>query len=539
MAKFSYEVTIPNRGSVIVNSDTELSDVDAYNKGLETPYSAGEVASGAIRNLPSSLGNVAKGLYEAVTSPVATGKAILDIGAGGLQNILPDKIVDFIGEDKQSREMARAVGKFYADRYGSIEGAKRAFATDPAGVLGDLSTFITGGSLIAPKAASTAMKSVAKTIDPLQLTARGIQAAGGAVAPVLGMTTGVGSEATKQALKAGFEGGTLGKMFIENLRGKVPAQDVLDAARLNLEEIRRLKNAEYTANMQNIAADKTVLNFSGIDNVLNNAMNIGKYKGQVKNAAAVDVLNDIENQINSWKSLDPAQFHTPEGMDALKQTVGGIIDSIPAEQKTAQLAAGKVYDAIKNEISKQAPEYSKTMKSYSDASELIREIEKSLSLGKNASVDTAMRKLQSVMRNNVQTNYGQRISLAQQLEAVGGKAMMPALAGQAMSEIVPRGLQRATAVPSLFAAESVGGLPAALAMAAASSPRTVGEALYAAGRVGRGVSDVSARLPSANYPAILNLGYQAGNIPGLFGSQSDGEIPTLPPVYVYGKKEKK
>ncbi len=539
MAKFSYEVTIPNRGSVIVDSQTELSDVEAYNKAMESPYSAGEVVSGAIRNLPSSLGNVVKGLYEAVTSPIATGKAILDIGAGGLQNILPDKIVDFIGEDKQSREMARKVGQFYSERYGSIEGAKRAFATDPAGVLGDLSTFITGGSLIAPKAASTAMKAAAATIDPLQLTAKGIQAAGGAVSPVLGMTTGVGSEATKQALKAGFEGGTLGKMFIENLRGKVPAQDVLDAAKLNLEEIRRLKNAEYSANMQNIAADKTVLNFSGIDNVLNNAMNIGMYKGQVKNAPAVAALTDIQNQINLWKSLDPAQFHTPEGIDALKQTVGGIIDSIPVEQKTAQLAAGKVYDAIKNEISKQAPEYSKTMKAYSDASDLIREIEKSLSLGKNASVDTAMRKLQSVMRNNVQTNYGQRINLAQQLEAAGGNAMMPALAGQAMSEIVPRGLQRATAVPSLFAAQSSGGIPAALAMGAASSPRLVGEALYGAGRVGRGVSEATSRLPSANYPAMLNLGYQAGNIPGLFSNQIDEEITTLPPTYVYGKRYKR
>jgi hypothetical protein len=476
------------------------------------PLTAGEVATGALVNLPSSTFNLVKGLYEAVTSPVKTVKGILDIGAGGLQNLLPEKFVKFIGEDKASREVANQVGQFYSDRYGSIEGAKRAFATDPAGVMADLSTFLTGGATLAPKggALATKLSKAAAMVDPIQITAKGVAAAGRSVAPVVGMTTGVGTEAARQAIRAGYEGGDIGNLFIENLRGNVPTEAVLESAKQNLAAMNATKQAEYRTNMKAIKADTSVLDFAGIDSAVNTAENIATFKGQVRNQKAADAISEIKSEISNWKRLDPAQFHTPEGLDALKQKIGGILETIPYEQKTARTVAGGVYESIKKEITKQAPEYAKTMKAYSDASDLILEIERSLSLGKKASADTAMRKLQSLMRNNVQTNYGQRINLAQELVAAGGREMMPALAGQAMSEKVPRGLQRATAVPSVLGAFSTGGLPAAAGMAAVSSPRLMGEMLYGAGRVGQVASRAKNVLPDANYPAIINPTYQAG-----------------------------
>jgi len=479
---------------------------------VQAPLTAGEVATGAVLNLPSSTFNLATGLYEAVTSPIETGKGILNIIGGTLQNLLPESFVKIVGEDKKSREMADQLGQFYKDRYGSIEGAKRAIATDPAGVMADLSTFLSGGALLAPKAASISAKlsQAASMVDPLQLTVKGATALARGVPSVIGMTTGVGSEAAKQAVRAGYEGGDIGKLFIENLRGNVPAEVVLEAAKQNLAAMNTAKQAEYRSNMKAIKADTSVLDFAGIDSAVNTAENIATFKGQVKNQKAADAISDIKAEISNWKSLDPTQFHTPEGLDALKQKIGGILETIPYEQKTARMAAGGVYESIKKEITKQAPEYAKTMKAYSDASDLIREIERTLSLGQKASADTAMRKLQSLMRSNVQTNYSQRINLGKELEAAGGREMMPALAGQAMSEFTPRGLQRATAVPSLFGAFTTGGLPAAAGMAAVSSPRLMGEMLYGAGRVGKGVSTVTNLLPDVNYQSIMNPAYQAG-----------------------------
>jgi hypothetical protein len=265
----------------------------------------------------------------------------------------------------------------------------------------------------------------------------------------------------------------------------------------------------YRTEMASISKDKTVLSFDGIDKAIDNAMNKTTYKGKIVNEKAFDKLASAKAEIDAWKELDPVAFHTPEGLDKLKQKVGAILEDIPFEQKTALTAVNEVYNGIKNEIKKQAPTYAKTMQAYSEATDLIREIEKTLSQGRNASVDTQMRKLQSVMRNNVNTNYGQRMSLVRQLEEAGGRQMMPALAGQALSNYAPRGLQGASSVPTALLAGSLFGTPLAAASLATSSPRLMGEAAYGAGRVAKGLLDVQNRMPDIDYPTMFNLLYQA------------------------------
>jgi hypothetical protein len=293
------------------------------------------------------------------------------------------------------------------------------------------------------------------------------------------------------------------------LMGRVDPTDILNAAKQNVAELGRQRQSAYRANMENIKSDKSILNFDGIDNALKNAQAKVSFKGKVKNEAAAQKLSDVQAKIDEWKSLDPAEYHTPEGLDALKQSIGETLESIPFESAQQRMIVGDVYNAVKNEIVKQAPTYAKTMKAYSEASDQIKEIERALSLGKKASVDTAMRKLQSLMRNNVQTNYGQRLKLARQLEETGGNQLMPAIAGQALSELTPRGLQRATSVPTSLGAFTVGGLPAAIGYGLASSPRVVGLGAYGAGATARGLLDVQRRLPELDYPTMFNLLYQS------------------------------
>jgi len=66
MSKFTYDVTIPNRGTFEVKSDTELTDQQAYDYALQSmpPRTTGE-------ELVRSLGITARGV-----APVATGAAI-------------------------------------------------------------------------------------------------------------------------------------------------------------------------------------------------------------------------------------------------------------------------------------------------------------------------------------------------------------------------------------------------------------------------------------------------------------------------------
>lgn len=468
-----------------------------------------EVVTQAVKSFPSSLKNVLIGTYEAVASPLQTGKTILDIGAGALQNILPESVVQAIGEDKASREVANKVGQMYVQRYGGVEQAKRTIANDPAGFLSDVSAVLTGGSSVAPK-----LGKAASMVDPLSLTAKAVGTAGKAVAPVLGMTTGAGAESFRQAYKAGREGGTAAEQFRSNITGTAPMTDVLDMAKQNLSNMNQAKQAQYRSGMVNIKGDKTVLDFKGIDQALKTAENKTSYKGKVVNERAANELQTVREIVDDWKAQNPADFHTPEGLDALKQKIGDVLENIPYEQKQARAAIGGVYNSVKSEIAKQAPAYSKVMKEYSESSELIREIERSLSLGQKASAETATRKLQSLMRKNVNTNFGQRVALGKQLSEAGGADIFPALAGQSLSDITPMGLQRATSPLTALGAFSTGGVPLATASLLSSSPRLMGEAAYGTGLLSRIPAGVETVIPQAFDPRAYNIMYQANRAKG-------------------------
>jgi len=123
---------------------------------------------------------------------------------------------------------------------------------------------------------------------------------------------------------------------------------------------------------------------------------------------------------------------------------------------------------------------------YSEASILLKEIESGLSVGPNKSRDAAVRKLQSLLRNNAQTNYGNRLNLARQLEEKGGADLMPSLAGQSMNAIMPRGMTGAIQKGgALLTAAGTGGASIVPTMLAApfTSPRLIGESLYGLGRL--------------------------------------------------------
>jgi hypothetical protein len=496
-----------------VEAATRLAQIASQMRPQQRSLSAGDVAAGAIRNFPESFMGLVSDLATAVTSPVQTAKTVLDLGAGVLQAILPESLVQAVGEDKPSREVARKVGKFYVERYGSVEGAKKAIAEDPAGVLADAATVLygAGGALRAVPGASQAAATTQRlgaTIDPLAAATRGISTV---VPPVLGMTTGAGGGAIQQAFEAGRAGGERARMFRENITGAVPQENVLTAAKQNLAVLRNMKSEQYRSGMVNIAKDNTVLSFDGIDSALAKAEKRTKFKGRVTDAAAFDKVSEAKTLVDDWKALTPEEYHTPEGMDALKQSVGAILEGLDPKTN-AYNTINDVYGSIKGEIVKQAPVYANVMSDYTKATDQIREIEKALSLGNKASADTAMRKLQSLMRDNVQTNYGQRVSLAKQLEEQGGQMMMPGIAGQALQSIVPRGMSQVTGGGLTGYLGFQGMLPQAAAAAAMSSPRLMGEAAYGLGMAARPVSAAGTRAPFVLTPELYNLLIQSGQV---------------------------
>jgi hypothetical protein len=463
-----------------------------------------DVATQAYANLGPSAYEFAKGLYDTITNPKQTLSSISDLMQAGLSKVIPESMIDpnakpAIGRGKVA---GQAMAEHFKGRYGSAEGFKEALAKDPVGVASDISTVlsmgsggmgglaklgeISGATKVAPvlRASEKILETGAKYTNPLTAVTSAVGLAG---KPLLGLSTGTGSENIANAAKAGFQGD---KTFLKNLRGEAPMTEALDNARHNLNVMRQNRSQSYRSGMVDISNDKNVLDFADIDNSLNKALKETTFHGEIIDEAAHNHLQILKGKIDDWKEKNPDIYHTPEGLDKLKQMLGAENEKIPYEAKSVGRVGKNIYDSVKSTIADQAPTYSKVMSDYTNASENISEIERGLSLGNRASADTALRKLQSLTRNNVNTNYGNRLDLAKQLEMEGGRPFISALSGQALSSPVARGavgggLEGAALLSALANPTS----PYTLAAIPFQTPRLVGEGLYAGGRVGRKLSD--------------------------------------------------
>ena len=489
---------------------------------LKTPQEGtdwSDVPLRAITNIPQSATEFGKNIYQAVSHPLQTAGGVWDLAAGALHNITPAHIADWIDKADWNPEAkdravqtANAVGHIYKNRYGSSEGFKEALSTDPVGVASDVATLLSGGAGLAsktgltgkltesaikagvsPDTLATASK-VAQNINPITAASNAVGAAG---KNVIGLLTGTGPENIANAAKAGFTGDT---SFWKNLTGESPMNAPLDAARSNLATMKANRSNTYRSGMTDITGDKSILNFNDIDKALDESKKSISFGKMSKDDVAAGIHQDLTKEINKWRNLDPAEYHTPEGLDALKQRIGAITNRIPYEEANSNRIGTNVYNAVKDTVSNQAPKYAEVMSDYHDASDTIKEIEKALSLGNKASADTALRKLQSLTRNNVNTNYGQRLNLAQQLETEGGQPFINALSGQAMSSPVARGLagtlEGATGIASFANPQYLAALPF-------QSPKLMGMALYGGGKAAKAAKNIGFTQSRAN--ALANL----------------------------------
>lgn len=460
------------------------NDVSSHYSDMSQALASGmswsEAAGKAVQNIPSSAVELAKNTVQPIIHPIETAENLGSLGKGVLQ-----KLGLVSGND--SEKYADAVGKFLVDRYGSVDAVKKTLANDPVGLVADVSLILSGGGSAAARLPGIAGKvgEVAAAAGRLPGTAIA-KTAGGLAEKVAGLTTGVDSQAIRTAAEAGYEGGDAGKAFLQNLSGNADPAQVVTEAKQAVSQMRQERGTLYRQEMQKIGADNTVLDFQKIDDAVQKVAGVKTYKGQVLSPKTEGIRQEITQAVDEWKNLPAGDYHTAEGLDALKQKIGNIRDATQPGTPD-RLVADNVYKAIHGTITEQAPEYAKVMKGYEEASNLIREMEKTLSLNPKASIDTSLRKLQSALRNNVNTNYGRRAELVDFLQRAGAKNLLEKLAGQMLSTATPRGLGKAVAsgeVATSLAALAHGNPAVAAALAggvAASSPALVGATAYGLG----------------------------------------------------------
>jgi len=342
-----------------------------------------------------------------------------------------------------------------------------------------------------------AASTVGRAVDPVVAAGKGASALGSGASKVAksqigGYMTRTGERPLGEAFQAGAEGGEAAKSFQDHLRGSAPIEEVVQEARQAVAAIGKERGEVYRSGMIDVGKDKHILDFQKIDKALKESEKVSTYKDiNLEKLAKADAVTDVRKRmwdaVAQWRKLDPSQYHTVEGLDALKKSLGLIWKG--TERGTPErLVAGKIYNSVKDTITEQAPAYAKVMKGYDEATDLIQELERELAGKPDKAVGPSLKKLQSVMRNNVHTNYGNREKLAELLVQNGATHMMRKLAGQALSAEFSRG--SGTIVGGLDIVAGVGavlaGHPAVLAGTLLTlpfmSPRLMGEAAYYAGK---------------------------------------------------------
>ena len=318
-----------------------------------------------------------------------------------------------------------------------------------------------------------------------------VKAGAKAIGKGLGFTTGTGG-AVEQAFKAGQAGD---ETLLTNMRGQGNIQDVVTDAKRAAQKIRNDAMERYRVAMEGLPAEKINVNpvVQAIDDeIAANMLN----KGVVDETAdkflqkAKEKLLDLTTGTNGAVDV--------RDVDKIKQAIQSI--DVPIESRNALRIKTNITGALKQEIQTAAPTYNAIMKDYATVAGKLKEIDKALSLGGTSSADTAVRKLQSLMREGVETNYGNRLSLAEYLEKAGGANIKNAVAGQSLSSWMPRGL----VARGLAGAQTVASVtnPATGLSLAAAMPRVVGESAYKLGQLSAALS----KLPTVNVPAYSLVG---------------------------------
>jgi hypothetical protein len=513
-----------------------------------------------------------------VSDPIGTAKNTYDLGVG-LYSLATDG-------DAPEEEIARALGDYYVDRYGSLEAFQNSAKTDPVGVALDLASVFSGvagggragitlSQKVSEKAGATKTAEFLSKLEGSKLSdaarsalilsdvgsgaivgraAKALpEALGQAAATTAGVISGASADSILRAGEVGRRSmpfGSRAKRFQDTAAGE---------GNLNVspEQFASDVDAAGTA-LRNRIRDQYLQGKSEIDMGGTNVF------GQQETRTIVPRLNmapevkttaTVPPQVNRpffsqsfsklasiKKERDAAKgdFSDAETFDEL--TTNQAIDRIEAEiiefsksplpDKEAAFRLRAKLDkldykpgtpefAFRNDLRanlstqlKQDPQYKKIVEDFDQANQLADEIFSELSLGRTKNTSQKLRKLQSVTRNNVNTNFGRRVDLLANLNPDIDYDPIDVASALSLQSTQPMGGSRigqagAQTGGILSAGQEGTSIPQMVLSAAAASgvnPRNVGRAAFTAGRIGKAVSPITVPLGGI-LPQVSNAAF--------------------------------
>ena len=495
---------------------------------------AAKLLSETIPNIPESALNYLKGLASGLMPKkesyyVPGGemvRGVANIATGATQKLIP-------GEQGKEKVFDTVIEHF-KNRYGGVDNLRQTITKDPVGFTADLSAVLSLGGGIATKAGQVSgVTSLAekgakvvmagRAIEPINMSIKMtkplVKVAGSVASQIHGrFMTGAGSEATNQAFKGH-------KDFIDTLRGKISDQTVIDNSKNSLREMRNAEVIEYGKKFDALASSKKqisiepvkriaehtaddLLNIKTIERVIKKDPKVSKiydefgrnimaelpdgiqkvldHTNQPLNTHQLGNVKKVFNVLNSWDDF------TPKGVDFLKRKIDTFYIGSPDSRQYDKFI-NTVRNSVKGELVKNVNGYEKLTGNYSKFLDLEEEIQKALSLGNKAAMDTTLRKLLSTMRENFEYRKG----LLEKLDNVSGGELLPQIAGLTMQSYLPKGLVGKLEMGGLGILAYVHGIDPVLGTALLmSSPRLSAEFLYLLGKTAKGMNKASSAIES-------------------------------------------
>lgn len=382
------------------------------------------------------------------------GEMIMNVPGSGMQfakditGLLKKDTWVALGQLTQDEEMRGEVWDFMKERYGGVDNVLDSMRGDPVGIFADVIGAVSGGSLLAGKLAATGGKvarvakvagNVADMVDPLNVAVRAGRSLATTAAPNMSARlAGVSPATVRQWFQTGARGGQSQRDF-NRIISSLSLDDMggmVTKLRNGLEQVRLRRATDYQRAMADM--NKTI-----------ETIDIGPLRTKLDELESARTLTDAADG-NVWLPNDPRQKvlgqiramvdaadglpPSIENIDKLKQAINTLY--MPTDPGVSQIVT-EAYNLVKDQIAAQAPEYTKIMADYTQASDNIFNLEREFRLSNTATDPQIFSRALSTTRDQVSTHFGGRHQLLRELDE-GVFSDLAAAAGHPMG---PTGLR--------------------------------------------------------------------------------------------------
>ena len=354
-----------NSASILAN------EIDKLQSASKFQFSAKETA----KNLGPSIVKEAKNLVGAITQPLETAKSLGNLSLGVLEKAIP-------GKTYPHEKYADAMGEYFSNIYGSKDAFLSELQNNPASVLSDLSTVVTGGATTAAKVASLS-KLGAKTVPTLEKVAQ----VGTAIDPLnlaantamYGATKAIPTTVAPKLYESAAKWSTTLK---PEERAAITETALKNQIPLSYEGLGKVQSklGELGNKMDNLIANATDQNIKiPATKVLESLKDVKKTSGGFKIEAAQDIkeINDIEQRFKTYLKQNKITSVTPQQLQEFKADAYKRIDFGRAPEKPS-IAKEQAYRSMANVAKTSLEGFIPELKSINTQYGALRELQPNL-----------------------------------------------------------------------------------------------------------------------------------------------------------------